>query len=146
MPDATSGSFTTINQDISNVLTSNVTVISSIDPNKPRLDAKAIWDTGAMCSVISNDIANKLNLAPVSIKVIGTPSGIMEAKMYVVDLLLPKGIEVKRLSVLGAYPSGSDILIGMDVISLGDFAVTNYLNQTTFSFQIPSKSRIDFTK
>jgi len=146
MPDAISGAFTTTNQDILNVLTSNVTVISSIDLNKPRLEANAVWDTGAMCSVISNAIANKLNLAPVSIKVIGTPSGIMDANMYVIDLLLPNGIEVKRLRVLGAYPSSSDMLIGMDVISLGDFAVTNYLNQTTFSFQIPSKSRIDFTK
>lgn len=33
---------------------------------------------------------------------------------------------------------GSDLLIGMDVIILGDFSISNYNNKTTFSFRIPS--------
>ena len=145
MPDAIAGSFTNVYQGISNVLVSDIIVIATKDPKKPQENAKALWDSGAMCSVISKDLASKLNLQPVSVKLISTPSGTMDAELYVVDLLLPNKIEVDRVQVLGAYPSGSDILIGMDVIGLGDFAVTNYLNQTAFSFRIPSKERIDFT-
>ena len=145
MPNANAGSFTNTYQGISDVLVSDIIVIATKDPNKPQENAKALWDSGAMCSVISKDLANKLKLQPVSVKRIGTPSGTMSAEMYVVDLILPNKIEVERVQVLGAYPSSTDMLIGMDVIGLGDFAVTNYLNQTAFSFRIPSKERIDFT-
>ena len=36
------------------------------------------------------------------------------------------------------------ILDGMDIISLGDFAITNQNGQTTFSFRIPSSQTIEF--
>lgn len=36
------------------------------------------------------------------------------------------------------------LLIEMDIISLGDFAVTNTNDKTTFSFKIPSVQEIDF--
>lgn len=36
------------------------------------------------------------------------------------------------------------LLIGMDIIGLGDFAVTNANDKTTFSFRIPSVREIDF--
>lgn len=37
-----------------------------------------------------------------------------------------------------------DLLIGMDIISLGDFAITNVNGKTIFSFRLPSVSIIDF--
>jgi predicted aspartyl protease len=146
MPDAIAGSFTVLNQGISNILTNDISIVPSSDDDSKPVIAKALWDTGAMCTVISNDIADKLNLKHVSIEIISTPSGTMKTKMFVVDLILPNNIEVKRVHVLGAYPSSCDVLIGMDVIGIGDFAVTNFLNQTAFSFRIPSKERIDFAK
>jgi len=36
------------------------------------------------------------------------------------------------------------LLIGMDIINLGDFAITNAIGKTTFSFRIPSVQEIDF--
>ena len=41
---------------------------------------------------------------------------------------------------------GYDMLIGMDVMNLGDFAVTNKDGRTVFSFRIPSCRCIDFVK
>lgn len=32
----------------------------------------------------------------------------------------------------------------MDVIGLGDFAVSNYRGKTTFTFRVPSLEEIDF--
>ena len=39
----------------------------------------------------------------------------------------------------------ADVLIGMDIIGSGDFAVTNSENKTVMTYRIPSVSRIDFT-
>ena len=41
---------------------------------------------------------------------------------------------------------GTDVLIGMDIINTGDFAVTNVDGKTCMSFQMPSIRRIDFVK
>jgi len=41
---------------------------------------------------------------------------------------------------------GIDILIGMDIINQGDFALTHPQNETWFSFQSPYHEEIDFTK
>jgi hypothetical protein len=50
------------------------------------------------------------------------------------------------LKVTEGVLSGMDVLIGMDIISKGDFAVTTSLGETLFSFQIPSIYVIDFAK
>jgi preprotein translocase subunit SecA len=38
------------------------------------------------------------------------------------------------------------MLIGMDIIARGDFAVTNYDGKTVFSFRMPSVEQIDFVE
>jgi hypothetical protein len=39
-----------------------------------------------------------------------------------------------------------DVLIGMDIITLGDFAVTNPEDKTKLSYQMPSTHDIDFVE
>lgn len=39
-----------------------------------------------------------------------------------------------------------DVLIGMDILSQGDFAVTHFEGKTCFSFRMPSIRRIDYNK
>jgi hypothetical protein len=38
------------------------------------------------------------------------------------------------------------VLIGMNIINKGDFAITNFQGKTTMSFRIPSKQKIDFVE
>jgi hypothetical protein len=38
----------------------------------------------------------------------------------------------------------TDVLIGMDIISRGDFALTHKEGKTVFSFRYPSLATIDF--
>ena len=40
----------------------------------------------------------------------------------------------------------SDVLIGMDIISRGDFAITHPGGRTKFSFRVPSQADIDFVE
>ena len=39
---------------------------------------------------------------------------------------------------------GVDVLIGMDIITQGDFIITNQSNKTVMSFRIPSLTTIDY--
>lgn len=60
---------------------------------------------------------------------------------------MPNYVEVPYLMVIrGQITGDGDVLIGMDIISNGDFAVTNKDNKTVFTFRIPSIVYIDFVK
>lgn len=37
-----------------------------------------------------------------------------------------------------------DVIIGMDIITLGDFVITNKDNQTWFAFRYPFSEHIEF--
>jgi predicted aspartyl protease len=106
----------------------------------------AIWDTGAMSTVITPKVVTEFGLKAVAFTRIATPSGTMECSQYFVDLILPQKVTIKNVLVTEATPAGCDALIGMDIISIGDFAVTNHNRFTTFSFRVPSLQTIDFVE
>ncbi|MBM3404783.1 MAG: hypothetical protein FJY10_07835 [Bacteroidetes bacterium] len=39
-----------------------------------------------------------------------------------------------------------ECLLGMDIINMGDLAITNYQGKTVYSFRIPSVQAIDFVE
>ena len=39
---------------------------------------------------------------------------------------------------------GIDLLIGMDIISMGDFAVSNHAGKLVFTFRVPSIKTTDY--
>ena len=102
------------------------------------LRCNAMWDTGALYSVISRRVVEKLSLAPIDRGLAYTVQGSYEASIYLLDLMLPNRMLVKALRVSEGDFDDCDVLIGMDVIRLGDFSVTN-LRNTVFSFRIPSE-------
>ena len=112
----------------------------------PYIELNTIWDTGAMRSTISTQIAEKLNLIPLGQTRVCHADGESICNYYVVNLLLPNRIEIKMLMVNDGKLTDTDMLIGMDVISLCDFTITTSGPETKFSFQIPSILDIDFEK
>ena len=106
----------------------------------------ALWDTGATATCISDAIVHALDLKPISYSKIHTPSGEDIRPYYLVDLVLRNDVRVTDLRVLGSDigNQGIDVLIGMDIISQGDFAVSNYDGATVFTFRIPSQARTDY--
>lgn len=60
--------------------------------------------------------------------------------------MLPNGVGFHTMTVMEAVLKDCDVLIGMDIITRGDFAITHSDGNTTFSFQIPSVRKIDFEK
>jgi len=104
----------------------------------------ALWDTGADGSVISNSVVSALRLMPDGKVRICHADGMSLVNTYTVDLRLPSGVVFKNLTVTSGDLADVDVLIGMDIISMGDFALTAPGGCTKFSFKIPSTHDIDF--
>ena len=111
----------------------------------------AIWDTGASGSAISYQVASDLGLKSHGKRLVNTANGEREADIYLVDFLFQNDIEghpmviYPEVAVTDGDIKGVDVLIGMDIIGSGDFAVTNYDGKTCVSFRAPSMQKIDFT-
>ena len=123
--------------------------ISVDDLNKgvkhpPITNVTAIWDTGAEMSSISEKVVQAMGLVPVGRARNYTAGGEIEVNIYVINILLPCNVNFAMVRVTGNDLGDADMLIGMDIISQGDFAVTNVGGNTTFSFRIPSIERIDY--
>lgn len=108
---------------------------------------KAIWDTGATGSVITEKVVKELDLKPTGMVKVSTASGETIANTYIVNIWLPNKVVFYDLKVTeGNIQGETEVLIGMDIISNGDFAVTNHDGKTVFSFRFPSAECIDFVK
>jgi len=73
-----------------------------------------------------------------------TAAGISYCEVHRINLTLPNKICFHSIRVTQADMGNVNVLIGMDIISRGDFAITNLNGETCFSFRFPSKERIDF--
>ena len=107
----------------------------------------ALWDTGAMLSVISPKVAEKLNLDIVDTIQITGINGESLAEVAVISIRFPNGAIIQdiRVTICNMSPE-NEMIIGMDVITQMDIAITNGGGQTQFSFAIPPfKNRIDFS-
>lgn len=121
------------------------------DPNSglehPQVHTvKALWDTGATISSITKDVVDKLKIQPYSIGEVYHAQGKSDTNMYMVNIFLPNRVAVSAVKVLEGVLHGCDMLIGMDVISHGDFSITHKNGGTIFSFQIPPTHDYDFVK
>lgn len=106
---------------------------------------KAIWDTGASGTVIRRDLAHELGLQPVSFAKIHTANGMCDSGLYIMTLELPNKVILPNLCVYdGNITPNIDFLIGMDVISLGDFAISNFGGVTLLSFRKPSIAKTNY--
>lgn len=142
-----------MNKSVLSVFTEKYTKIENRLLNKVVLCANGIadqalaqWDTGATNTCISEEIAKKYNLKPVSYAQSKTPSGKLTSPIYFIDIVLNNEVVFTNWTVMGSKigEQGIDILIGMDVISKGDFAISNYNGTTQFSFRIPSQEHVDY--
>ena len=108
----------------------------------------ALWDTGAMIYVISPEIVSKLKLDIVdTVKIAGINTESL-AEIAVFSIRFPNDTNIKDVrAAICNMPHGNEMIIGMDVITQMDIAITNGGGQTQFSFAIPPfENRIDFSE
>ena len=70
--------------------------------------------------------------------------GNRQVNTYLANLWLPNQVCIEGLFVVEARLDTFSCLIGMDVINLGDFAISNREQKTVFTFRMPSLQRFDF--
>ncbi len=106
----------------------------------------AIWDTGATRSAISPKIVQELDLKIVSKGTAHTAAGTIIVDMYAINVVLPCNIGITSVLVSCNDLGDTDMLIGMDIITKGDFAITNVDGKTVCSFRVPSIKKIDYVE
>ena len=143
-------SFTLVSNKIVNVLITLIGLSEPFDPltRKKKKSFKAfnaIWDTGATNTVISQRVIKECKLEPISMVKVYTAGGTKLSAVFLVNIMLPQRVGISYLKVTeGDLPTNTDVLIGMDIITQGDFVITNKNWRTTFSFRIPSIEYIEF--
>lgn len=109
---------------------------------------RGLFDTGASATVITQKVVDELQLKPTGITTVNTASetGVL-TETYLVDIYLKQDLCIRAVNVtLGKIVDGIDCLIGMDIITLGDFSITNINGNTCLSFRIPSLHQVDYVK
>ena len=116
-------------------------------PNK-EIKVNAVWDTGATTTAISKKLVENLKLMPVSQTTVHGINHSSVVNVHIIDILLPNHVGIAEIKVTEAKNLGDcDVLIGMDIITLGDFSITNCNNQTFLSFRIPpDEKHIDYVE
>lgn len=139
-------SFTNKYSGLSRVLTLPVNI--TISGTEGHFETNGIIDTGANASVISNNIAERLNAIPQTFTKVHTASEQnVITRLYEADIEICGKVKILGLMVTsGALLDGSECLIGMDILSQGDLSVTNFDGKTCVSFRIPSLQCIDFVE
>lgn len=125
-----------------------VAVPSEKEPGSeaPFVKVKGIWDTGATGTVITPKLASKLGLESTGAAEVFGVNSVEIANTYYLDVVLPNRVLIQMVRVLECEINSGDceMLIGMDIIQMGDFAISNGDNKTVFTFCIPShKNPID---
>ncbi len=147
--------FTTYHNGLSNKLFNKLFISKAFTPQKKtyhlnKKDCKeysAIWDTGATNSVITSRVARECELVSFQMTQVHTAGGINNSKVYSVNIWLPNRVIIPNVKVTeGKIAGGEEVLIGMDIINRGDFAVSNKDGQTVFTYRFPSVERFDFVK
>jgi hypothetical protein len=140
------------NGGILGMLKSDAQVTAAFDPKASGSSPSykkfsAIWDTGATNSVITQKIIDVCQLKPIGMSRVNTANGPVDCPVFLVNLMLPSNVGIHHLRVTrGQISDDIDMLIGMDVITKGDFVITNFNGNTVFSFRIPSCECVDYVE
>lgn len=127
---------------IEDAIVCDVAVANSDESSPKFTQCRSLWDTGAAFSVISKRLVDALGADPIDQGFAYTVQGTYRPNVYMVDVMLPNKMLVRGLRVSDGVFEDADILIGMDIIKLGDLMVSNRGN-TRFTFRIPAEG--DFT-
>ena len=136
-------------EELLHELVSDCSVAEFIGPEQVAdtfVPFKALWDTGATNSVITEQVVQKCNLVPTGKTFVYGVNGRHLADTFVISIQLQGVVLFPYLRVTKGDFLGADVLVGMDIINQGDFAVTNRNGQTRFAYRVPSEGGIDFSE
>jgi len=144
--------FTIKHNGIANRIVTAIRLSKAFDPANPptstfaQYETTALWDTGATKSVVTEATARALGLTPVGTTLVNHAGGSSSHNTYLINFYLPNNVCVYGVlvsecpDIAGSFGA----IIGMDIISQGDFSITNCNGQTWMTFRVPSIQPIDY--
>ena len=109
-------------------------VITSVDSGK-SVKVAAIWDTGATTSLINDKIVQDLQLKEISIAHVRHVAGTAAFPVYLAAIEIQGGMKIKEHRLVSFPPIHAfDMIIGMDIITFGQFSIKNTNGNSIFSF------------
>ena len=129
----------------------NIIPIASADKTLQNMPIKlnVLWDTGASLTFIKPKINEKLKLrifsSDYSIYIAGI-GGKVKADLTTMSICLSNSFIIGCIPVYVVdFPVNYDMVIGMNIINMGDFSVNNTDAKTSFYFIMPPlPNRIDY--
>lgn len=152
MPKNPTMAFTVKSDGLMNTLITNVTIVHVLHATEDMVNEEyknhknqltALWDTGATASCIKPSAVKKIGLTEADIVSFSNVTGVnsitqRKPKYLVSNFILPNRVNIPNVHLIESeIASTADILIGMDIICMGDFSISNYDNKTLFSFSMP---------
>jgi hypothetical protein len=100
----------------------------------------ALWDTGACISAITPRVQQELELIQIGTKHIRGVTGAQKVPIVMLTLELPNDLLKQNIEVAVCNFSGNiGMIIGMNIITLGDFVLLHGSNRTEFLFTVPPR-------
>lgn len=140
--------FSITSQELLTALGTPCHISQGFDPTKrilecPKIEFNALWDTGATKSIITPKVVEACGLKPLSLtKSILTQgvNGLENSEAYEINLSIPGKITIHELTVVLKNPGNAwwHVIIGMDLISQGEFSIKNVSGKTEWGFSIPA--------
>jgi hypothetical protein len=87
--------------------------------------------------MITPKILSDLELTTVDTVTVHGVNSSAQAPIVLINLILPNKIQVNEVRAIVSKIEGVDLLIGMDLIQMGDFSISNHDGKTVFTFAIP---------
>jgi uncharacterized protein YchJ len=115
-------------------------------PTEKTVDVKALWDTGATGSVVTEATAKALGLVPMGKARCIYGGSETDENVYLVCIFLPNRVIFPAKVTECRNKTQFGLIIGMDIISKGDFSVTNKNNKTIVTFRVPSIAEHDYVE
>ena len=106
--------------------------------DKRCIRAKGIWDTGASDTAVVIGLVKALELKMLDLppRYINTANGVFLSHAYEANISLSAKYRPIKMTVWDMPPGNIDVLIGMDIISKGNFVLNRCHDGIFFSFEI----------
>lgn len=104
---------------------------------KRYVEVKAMWDTGATNSQITQEVAMTLGLKAVGHTPVVHGMGRSETTIYEAGLMIDGVLNVRRMLVAECHGSNDfNAIIGMDIIQFGRLTLEGQGDERMFTFEI----------
>ena len=111
----------------------------SLDQTRRVKALRAMWDTGSNATILSAKLVRDLRPDRFGQGGMTGIGGQSEGDTYLIHISLPTGDVITYQEVYEADLSDYDAIIGMDIITRGDFHLDSSKGETLFSFQLPNE-------